>query len=69
MSQAHSPSVRRPYTFALVARCWKVFRETLYRRRNASTVAKGRPGPIGPCDDATLVMHIKRTIDGARFTG
>ena len=59
MSQAHSPSVNRPYGLARVARCWKLSRATLYRRRDASTEAKRRPGPLGPCDDATLLAHIK----------
>ena len=69
MSRVISSSARRPYGLALVASCWKVSRATLYRRRDVSTEAKRRPGPLGPCDDATLVMHIKRVIDAARFTG
>ncbi len=43
MSRVISSSARRPYGLALVARCWKVSRATLYRRRDASTVAKRRP--------------------------
>ena len=69
MSQGISPSGGRPYGLARVARCWKLSRATLYRRRDASTEAKRRPGPLGPCDDATLLAHIKRAIAGARFTG
>ena len=69
MSQVISPSVRRPYGLARVARCWKLSRATLYRRRGAPAGPKRRPGPLGPCDDATLVMHIKRAIAGTRFTG
>jgi len=69
MSRVISSSARRPYGLALVARCWKVSRATLYRRRDVSTEAKRRPGPLGPCDDATLLAHIKRVIAKARFTG
>lgn len=69
MSQVISPSVNRPYGLARVARCWKLSRATLYRRRGAPAGPKRRPGPLGPCDDATLVMHIKRAIAGTRFTG
>ena len=69
MSRVISSSMNRPYGLALVARCWKLSRATLYRRRDASTEAKRRPGPLGPCDDATLLAHIKRAIAGARFTG
>ena len=30
---------------------------------------KRRPGPVGPCDDATLLEHIKKAIAESRFTG
>ena len=63
MSQVISSSARRPRGLALVARCWKLSRATLYRRRDVSTEAKRRPGPLGPGDDATLLAPIKRAID------
>ena len=28
-----------------------------------------RPGPVGPCDDATLLEHIRKAIAESRFTG
>jgi putative transposase len=69
MSRVISSSARRPYGLALVARCWKLSRATLYRRRVAPAEVKRRPGPLGPCDDTTLLAHIKRAIAGTRFTG
>ena len=69
MSRVISSSMNRPYGLARVARCWKLSRATLYRRRDVSTEAKRRPGPLGPGDDATLLAPIKRAIDAARFTG
>src|SRR5512135_2779051 len=69
MSQAVSPSVDRVYGLTRVARCWNVSRATVYRRRQAPVVPKRRPGPVGPCDDATLLQHIKKAIAESRFTG
>lgn len=69
MSEAVSPSVHRTYGLARVARCWKISRATLYRRRTGPAGPRRRPGPIGPCDDTTLLEHIKRAIAGTRFTG
>ena len=69
MSQAVSPSVDRVYGLARVARCWNVSRATVYRHRQAPVVPKRRPGPVGPCDDATLLEHIKKAIAESRFTG
>lgn len=69
MSQAISPSVNRPYGLARVSRCWSMSRATLYRRRHASAGPKRRPGPVGPCDDATLLGHIRQAIAESRFTG
>ena len=68
MSRAVSPSAARVYGLARVARCWKVSRASLYRHRQAPA-SKRRPGPVGPCDDATLVEHIKQLIAESRFTG
>ena len=69
MSRAVSPSAARVYGLALVTRCWKVSRASLYRHRQAAPASRCRPGPVGPCDDATLVEHIKQVIAESRFTG
>ena len=69
MSQAVSPSADRVYGLARVARCWDVSRATVYRHQQAPVVPKRRPGPVGPCDDATLLEHIKKAIAESRFTG
>ena len=65
MSRAVSPSVDRVYGLVRVARCWNVSRATVYRHRQAPAAPKRRPGPVGPCDDATLLQHIKQAIAGA----
>src|SRR5512144_3279228 len=69
MSQAVSPSIDRVYGLARVARCWNVSRAAVYRHRQALVVPKRRPGPVGPCDDATLLEHIKKAIAESSFTG
>ena len=69
MSRAVSPSVDRVYGLVRVARCWNVSRATVYRHRQAPAAPKRRPGPVGPCDDATLLQHIKQAIAESRFTG
>lgn len=69
MSRVVSPSAGRVYGLARVTRCWKVSRASLYRHRQAALASRHRPGPMGPCDDATLVEHIKQVIAESRFTG
>src|SRR5512132_1516072 len=69
MSHAVSPSVDRVYGLVRVTRCWNVSRAAVYRHRQAPIVPKRRPGPVGPCDDATLLEHIKKAIAESRFTG
>src|SRR5512147_1212381 len=69
MSRVVSSSVDRVYGLARVARCWNVSRATVYRHQQALAVPKRRPGPVGPCDDATLVARIKQAIAASRFTG
>lgn len=69
MSQAVSPSAGRVYGLARVTHCWKVSRASLYRHRQAASASRRRPGPMGPCDDAMLVEHIKQVIAESRFTG
>ena len=70
MSRAVSPSVGRSYSLARVARCWVIPRATVYRHRTeVAPMTRRRPGPAGPCDDATLLEHIKQVIAESRFTG
>lgn len=69
MSRAVSPSVGRVYGLARVARYWRVPRATVYRHRAPASGPGRRRGPVGPCDDATLVEHIRKAIAGSRFTG
>ena len=70
MSRAVSPSVGRSYSLARVARCWGIPRAKVYRhRKEVAPMTRRRPGPVGPCDDATLLEHIKRAIAESRFTG
>ncbi len=70
MSRAVSPSVGRSYSLARVARCWGIPRATVYRHRTeVAPMTQRRPGPVGPCDDATLLEHIKQAIAESRFTG
>lgn len=69
MSQALSPSAGRVYGLARVARCWGIARATVYRHRRPRSGPGRRRGPVGPCDDATLVAHIREAITHSRFTG
>jgi putative transposase len=75
MSQTVSPSTAKPYGVQRVAQVWHVARSTVYaqrRRRAADTdppVARRRPGPRGPCDDTTLVGHIRQVLADSPFHG
>ena len=69
MSRAVSPSMDRAYGLARVARCWNLSRATVYRHRRPAPEPSRRPGPVGPCDDATLLEHIRKAIAESRFTG
>ena len=55
----------------LVPRAFQVRRfRTVYRhRKEVAPMTRRRPGPVGPCDDATLLEHNKRAIAESRFTG
>jgi transposase InsO family protein len=75
VSQTVSPSTGRPYGIRRVATVWHVPRSTVYdhRRRRAADVeppaTRPRPGPQGPCDDATLVGHIRQVLAESPFHG
>jgi len=58
MSKAVSPSIDCVYGLARVARCWNVSRANVYRHRQAPAAPKRRPGPVGPCDDTTLLSGL-----------
>ena len=75
MSQARSPSTGHRYGLARVARAWRLARSTLYdRRRREATPpddrpTRRRPGPQGPCDDPTLLGHIRQVLADSPFHG
>ena len=69
MSQAVPPSADRVYGLARVAAAGCFAGDRVYRHQQAPVVSKRRPGPVGPCDDATLLEHIKTAITESRFTG
>jgi putative transposase len=75
MSRTASPSTGTPYGLRRVATVWRVPRSTVYhhrRRRSADTeppAARRRPGPQGPCDDATLLGHIRQVLADSPFHG
>ena len=69
MSRAVSPSMDLAYGLARVARCWNLSRATVYRHRRPVPESSRRPGPVGPCDDATLLGYIRQAIAESRFTG
>jgi putative transposase len=69
MSRAVSPSMDLAYGLARVARCWNLSRATVYRHCRPAPEPSRRPGPVGPCDDATLLGYIRKVISESRFTG
>lgn len=75
MSQAASPSTDKPYGLSRVLRVWEKARSTFYHQRHAArieptqTPIRRRPGPVGPCDDATLVEHIRVALHESPFHG
>ena len=73
MSRTVSASAGRPYGLQRVARHWRVPRSTVYARRRRLTddarPAPRRPGPQGPCDDATLLGHIRQVLAESPFHG
>ncbi len=73
MSRTVSPSVERPYGLARVLRTWKIppsgFHARRQRVRYPDPAAPGRRGPNGPCDDATLLEHIRTDLKASPWHG
>lgn len=75
MSRTFSASTGQPYGLKRVTRLWRVPRSTVYahRRRRAgpddARPTPRRPGPQGPCDDATLLGHIRKVLADSPFHG
>jgi hypothetical protein len=73
MSRAVSPSGEQPYGLARVLRTWKIPRSGFYARRKRihgpDPGPRGRRGPDGPCDDATLLEHIRRDLQESPWHG
>lgn len=73
MSRTVSPSCEQPYGLARVLRTWKIPRSGFYARRKRRNQPEARPprrrGPVGPCDDATLLEHIRRDLKESPWHG
>jgi len=74
MSRATSPSSSKPYGLALVSRVWLISRSTVYAQRCIRNlrdcgIVPRRRGPVGPCDDATLVIAIRGVLAASPFHG
>lgn len=70
MSGLTSAATGRSYGLARVCRAWGLGRATVYRQRQRDPAAsRRRPGPPGPCDDATLLDHLRALIETSRFHG
>ena len=70
MSRTASPSTQKPYSLVRVCRVWCLSRATLYwQRRHKGRQPMKRPGPVGPCADRDLVLHIKATLTDSPFHG
>ena len=74
MSRATSPSSSKPYGLARVCREWELSRSTVYARRGilqlrAAGIGPQRRGPVGPCDDQTLVKAIRGILERSPFHG
>lgn len=70
MSGLSSAATGRSYGLARVCRAWGIARATVYRQRQRDPAApQRRPGPLGPCDDATLLGHLRALIETSRFHG
>jgi putative transposase len=70
MSRTTSPSTRKPYRLVRVCRVWCLPRSTLYwLRRHKGHQPTTRPGPVGPCADHELLVHLKATLAATPFHG
>jgi len=70
MSRTASPSSGKPYCLVRVCRVWCLPRSTLYwQRRHKGCQPTTRPGPVGPCADHDLVVHIKNLLTDSPFHG
>lgn len=73
MSRTVSPSSDQPYGLARVLRTWKIPRSGFYARRrrvrHPDPAVPGRRGPDGPCDDATLLEHIRADLKASPWHG
>jgi len=73
MSRTVSTSTGKRFGLQRVCRVWKRPRSTFYHRlrlqaRDPAAPTK-RPGPQGPCDDATLLGHIRKVLADSPFHG
>lgn len=73
MSRTVSASTGRRYGLKRVCRLWKRVRSTVYHRRRVQRrdppTPRRRPGPQGPCDDATLLARIREVLADSPFHG
>jgi transposase InsO family protein len=74
VSRATSLSSNKPYGLARVCREWELSRSTIYARRGilvrqASGWTPQRRGPVGPCDDQTLIAAIRGILERSPFHG
>jgi len=71
MSQAVSPSAEQPYGLTRVLRTWNIPRSGFYaqRSRRPDPSSPGRRGPQGPCDEATLLEHIRTDLKESPWHG
>jgi putative transposase len=70
MSQAYSIATKKHYGLQRVCRVWDLPRSTVYARRDPQKTGQvNKPGPMGPCNDATLVKHIGQVLAASPFHG
>jgi putative transposase len=70
MSQAMSPVSGRSYGLAAVCRVWRVARSSVYRHQAPpSSTPAGRPGPMGPMPDDSLLTAICDVLAASPFHG
>jgi putative transposase len=71
MSQAISPSSKRPFGLARVCRAWGVSRASLYRRRMAENPLRvvGKRGPKTQVSDEELLALIREDLATTEWAG